>query len=127
MQNLIMASHILWLHDILETKKINFFTFEIFKLGGWLPQNFSVPFIGEKKNPSDYRVHGIRIDRLKLTVSMQKLVLTKVYNPMLHSMWRACHPHAFTRCIPSCSFRPTLPSAPSSFQTSSHASSLALP
>ena len=36
-----------------------------------MPQNFSDPFKGEK-NRSDYRVHGIQIDRLKLMVSMQK-------------------------------------------------------
>ena len=39
------------------------------------PQNDSGPFIGENKIHSDYRVHGIQIDRLKLTISTQKLVI----------------------------------------------------
>ena len=38
-------------------------------------ENGSDPFISEKKNCSDYRVHGIQIDRLGLTVSTQKSVL----------------------------------------------------
>ena len=38
-------------------------------------QNGSDPFISEKKNCSDYRIHGIQIDQLELTISMQKSVL----------------------------------------------------
>ena len=30
-------------------KKSDFLNFEIFQLGGWLPQNFSYPFISKKK------------------------------------------------------------------------------
>ena len=40
-------------------------------------ENGSDPFIDEKKICADYRVHGIQIDRLRLTVSMQKSVLKK--------------------------------------------------
>ena len=42
-------------------------------------ENGSDPFIGEKKICSDYRVHGIQIDRLRLTVSMQKSVLKNMH------------------------------------------------
>ena len=38
-----MANHILWLNGIQKLEN-----FEIFQLGGWLPQNFSDPFISEK-------------------------------------------------------------------------------
>ena len=37
-------------------------------------ENDSVPFISEKKNSLDYRVHCIQIDRLGLTVSTQKTI-----------------------------------------------------
>ena len=48
-------------------------------------QNGSDPFIGEKKNCSDYRVHGIQIDWLRLTVSMQKSVLKNMHRvPRYH-------------------------------------------
>ena len=44
-----MATHILLLHGIQKQKKIDFSNFESFQLGGWPPQNFSDPFISEKK------------------------------------------------------------------------------
>ena len=78
-QNLIMATHILLLYGIQRQKKRDFFDFEFFQLGGWLPQNFPAPFISEKKSCSDYRVHGIQIDGLNLTVSTQKLVLKNMH------------------------------------------------
>ena len=44
------------------------------------PLNFgSDPLKGKKKNCSDYGVHGIQIDRLRLTVSMQKSVLKNMH------------------------------------------------
>ena len=39
----------------------------------------SEPLKGEKKNCSDYVVHGIQIDRFGLTVSMQKSVLKNMH------------------------------------------------
>ena len=39
----------------------------------------SDPFKGEKNNRLDNRVHGIQIDRLGLTVSMQKSVLKTMH------------------------------------------------
>ena len=40
--------------------------------GGPLFGKGSDPFVSETKNLSDYRVHGIQINRLELTVSTQK-------------------------------------------------------
>ena len=39
----------------------------------------SDPLKGEKKNCSDYGVHGIQIDRLGLTISTQKSVLKNMH------------------------------------------------
>ena len=46
-----------------------------FSLGARNFKKTSDPLISEKKNCSDYRVHGIQNDRLGLTVSTQKSVL----------------------------------------------------
>ena len=43
------------------------------------PKFGSDPFKGEKKNCSDYGVHGIQIDRLGLTISTQKSVLKNMH------------------------------------------------
>ena len=43
------------------------------------PKSGSGPFISEKKNRSDCRVHGIQIDRLGFTVSTQKSVLKNMH------------------------------------------------
>ena len=59
-----------------------------------LIKNFSDPFISEKKNRSDYRVHGIQIDRLNLTVSTQKLVLKNMHRV----------PRYRTKCVKFCWF-----------------------
>ena len=39
----------------------------------------SDPLKGKKIFPSDYGVHGIQIDRLELTVSMQKSILKNMH------------------------------------------------
>ena len=44
-----MATHNLLLHGIQKQKKLDFFNFEFFQLGGWHPKNFSDPFKSEKK------------------------------------------------------------------------------
>ena len=41
-----------------------------------------------KKNHTDYRVHGIQIDRLELTVSMQKSVLKYMHRVLIY--WPKC-------------------------------------
>ena len=43
------------------------------------PKFGSDPFKGEKKHYFDYGVHGIQIDRLRLTISTQKSVLKNVH------------------------------------------------
>ena len=45
----------------------------------WPPLKLTAPFITQKKNSSDYRVHGIQNDRLELTVSTQKSVLKNMH------------------------------------------------
>ena len=42
----------------------------------------SDPLKGEKKNCSDYGVHGIQINRLGLTISTQKLVLKNIHGAL---------------------------------------------
>ena len=62
------------------------------------PQNWvqkgSDPFISEKKNRLDYRVHGIQNDRLGLTVSTQKSVLKTMHRV----------PRYRSKCIKFCRF-----------------------
>ena len=57
-------------------------------------ENGSDLCLGEKKNCSYYRVHGIQIDRLGLTVSTQKLVLKTMH-------WV---PSYRSKCIKFCRF-----------------------
>ena len=55
---------------------------------------FLCPFISEKKNCLDYRVHGIQNDRLNLTVSTQKLVLENMHRVPRYS----------PKCVKFCRF-----------------------
>ena len=55
-------------------------------------KKMSDPYISEKKNYSDYRVHGIQIDRLGLTVSTQKSFFKNMlrvlrYQPICVEFW----------------------------------------
>ena len=70
------GSHsILYLKE--ESKFSEFLDFVYYSEISW--QIGSDPFISEKKNCSDYRVHGIQINQLGLTISTQQLVLKKVH------------------------------------------------
>ena len=52
--------------------------FLIFYLPHFSLKKFLDPFISQKKNSSDYRLHGTQNDRLELTVSTQKSVLKNI-------------------------------------------------
>ena len=52
--------------------------FLIFYLPHFSLKKFPDPFISQKKNSSDYRLHGTQNNRLELTVSTQKLVLKNI-------------------------------------------------
>ena len=70
------GSHsILYLKE--ESKFSEFSDFVYYSKISW--QNGSDPFKGEQKKYSDYRVHGIQINQLNLTVSMQKSVLKNMH------------------------------------------------
>ena len=61
-------------------RRVNFQSFrKPFTIPPELGQYGSDPFISEKKNCSDYGVHGIQINRLGLTVPTQKSVLKNMY------------------------------------------------
>ena len=53
--------------------------FLIFYLPHFSLKKFLDPFISQKKNSSDYRLHGTQNDRLELTVSTQKSVLKNMH------------------------------------------------
>ena len=53
--------------------------FLIFYLPHFLLKKFPDPFIGQKNNSSDYRLHGTQNDRLEPTVSAQKSVLKNIH------------------------------------------------
>ena len=60
----------------------------ICKLSLWHPSKWCWPLYKWKKNPSDYRVHGIQTDRLGLTVSTQKSVLKNMHRVLRY--WPKC-------------------------------------
>ena len=51
--------------------------FLIFYLPHFSLKKFLDPFIGQKNNSSDYRLHGIKNDQLEPTVSTQKIGFEK--------------------------------------------------
>ena len=53
--------------------------FLIFYLPHFSLKKFLDPFIGQKNNSSDYRLHGTQNDRLELTVSTQKSFLKNMH------------------------------------------------
>ena len=63
----------------IETEKTWFFEFRDFLAWGVTASKFLGPLYKWKKNRSDYKVHGIQIDRLNPTVSMQKSVLKNMH------------------------------------------------